>query len=336
MRILLTCVGRRKYLVDYFAKEQDVSLVVGADMQMDAPGFVGCDAYEQVPSIYADDYVNSIKNICDRYSIDLVVPLNDMELAILGKARHVLEPDVRLVLSSDRVINICSDKWETYKFCLECNIPSPKTYISVETAVKDIFKGYVCYPLMVKPRWGSASFGLHKVNDESELVHYFEQCSRNLANSYLSDFGSATENVVIQEFISGEEYGVDIFNSLDCQFHSSTLKKKLSMRSGETDKARTIKNSELSNLTKQLASKLGHIGNLDCDFFELSGVFYLLEMNPRFGGGYPFSHEAGSNYVRNLLESAQGIMMTDFGYQENLVFAKCDVVISCAENYNQK
>jgi carbamoyl-phosphate synthase large subunit len=104
------------------------------------------------------------------------------------------------------------------------------------------------------------------------------------------------------------------------------------MRSGETDKAITINNHKLSNLTKQLASKLRHIGNLDCDFFELNGDFYLLEMNPRFGGGYPFSHEAGTNYVKNLLEAAQSKRMTNFEYQHNLIFAKCDVVVSCVEN----
>jgi carbamoyl-phosphate synthase large subunit len=332
MRILLTCVGRRKYLVDYFNKEQDVSLVVGADMRVDAPGFVGCGAYEQVPSVYSDNYISSIKSICDKYSIDLVVPLNDLELSVLGRARNILEPDVRLVLSSDRVINICSDKWETYKFCVESNISSPKTYISIENAIKDISNGNLSYPLMIKPRWGSASFGLYKVYNENELVNYFDLCSDNLADSYLSDFGTSKKNVVIQEFLSGDEYGVDIFNSLDCEFHSSTLKKKLSMRSGETDKAITINNHKLSNLTKQLASKLRHIGNLDCDFFELNGDFYLLEMNPRFGGGYPFSHEAGTNYVKNLLEAAQSKRMTHFEYQHNLIFAKCDVVVSCVEN----
>ena len=239
-------------------------------------------------------------------------------------------------MSNDRVIDICSDKWETYKFCLGCNIPTPKTYISVEDAINDLRDGSVRYPLMVKPQWGSASFGLYKTDNENELLDYFTLCSEALRSSYLSDFGNDKDNVVIQEFLSGDEYGVDIFNSLEREFHSSTLKKKLSMRSGETVKAVTVKNSELLILTKHLASELGHVGNLDCDFFDVNGVFYLLEMNARFGGGYPFSHEAGSNYVRNLLESAQGSKMTRFAYQHNLSFAKCDVVVSCVENHQGK
>lgn len=333
MKILLTCVGRRKYLVDYFKNEPLVSLVVGADMQVNAPGFAGCDVCEIVPSIYDENYIQTIKSICENHKIDLLVSLNDMELPILSRDRKSIESvGTKLAISSDSVINICSDKWVSYKFALDCGIDTPKTYISTESALFDVSKKEVSFPLIVKPRWGSASFGLFIANNEDELTRYFNQCKINLAESYLSSFAESLDSVIIQEFIDGFEYGVDIFNSFEGKFISSTQKLKIAMRSGETDKATTVKNERLAGITKVLSDNLKHIGNLDCDFFEANGRFYLLEMNPRFGGGYPFSHEAGSNYVKNLIESAQGIELTPLSYRESLTFSKCDTLVPSIGN----
>ncbi|EMJ3469011.1 ATP-grasp domain-containing protein [Vibrio harveyi] len=333
MNVLLTCVGRRKYLVDYFKSEPLVSLVVGADMQNSAPGFSGCDICEIVPSIYDENYIDNIVSICTRNKIDLLVSLNDMELPILSESRELIESvGTKLAVSNSEVIDICSDKWLTYQFAQEHNILTPKTYLSPAETIDECAKGLVNYPFIIKPRWGSASFGLFKANNEDELKRYFSQCKKNLKSSYLNDFAKHEDSVIIQQFIQGQEYGVDVFCSLEGDFLSSTQKIKVAMRSGETDKATTVKNAFLSDIAKLLATKLKHVGNLDCDFFQVDGQFYLLEMNPRFGGGYPFSHEAGSNYVRNLIESALGMNFSESSYAEGMTFSKCDVLVPSIGN----
>jgi carbamoyl-phosphate synthase large subunit len=331
MNILFTCVGRRKYLVDYFKAETDfVSKVVGADMSNTAPALAGCDSWHILPSIYDSLYVDKILDVCKEENINILISLNDMELPILAKSRARFDAlGVRLVLAHDAAIDICSDKYSTYIFCKENKIPSPITFIDLGKALQSITDKTINYPLIVKPRWGSASFGLYIVENESELKEAYEVCKKALSNSYLAKFKGSDDDVLIQEFINGKEYGVDIFNDMDQTYKGAVCKEKLSMRAGETDKAITVEANRFTEFARIVGERLKHVGNLDCDFLEKDGQLYLLELNPRFGGGYPFSHEAGANLVKALLLSLSGrsneIVIT---YEINRVFAKCDTIVA--------
>lgn len=334
MNLLFTCVGRRKYLVDYFKSESDfVNKIVGADMSHTAPALHSCDEWYQVPGIYDPDYIDRILSICEKEKINSIISLNDMELPILIENQEKFNDiGVNLVLSNKNVIDICSDKYKTYEFGLELGIPVPKTYIEVSQAIVDIANDSIKFPLIVKPRWGSASFGLYIVNTIGELEESFTQCHSNLATSYLCQFQQSNQDVIIQEFIEGSEYGVDIFNDLRSTYHGFVAKKKLSMRAGETDKATTVSPRLFLDSATKIGKNLGHIGNLDCDFMERDGEMLLLELNPRFGGGYPFSHEAGANLVKCLLLS-----MCDrddeisINYSSDLTFSKCDTIVPATQ-----
>jgi len=331
MNILLSCVGRRKYLIDYFKQEVGPgNKIVGVDMSRTAPALASCDSWELVPSIYEEGYLDRILDICLRNSIDALISLNDLELPILGRGRHLFrDAGVELVVSSDSVIDICSDKYKTYLFCEDNLIPAPVSFVSLDRALAAISTGSVRYPLVVKPRWGSASFGLHIVNDEKELVRAYGSCHASLENSYLSRFAESVDDVIIQEFISGKEYGLDIFNDVLGRYKGVVCKEKLAMRAGETDKAMTVDSGRFESLATAIGRKLGHVGNMDCDFLERDGRLYLLELNPRFGGGYPFSHEAGANLVRALLLSLAGRSNDiEISYEFDRVFAKCDSIVS--------
>ncbi len=330
MNLLFTCVGRRKYLVDYFKSESEfVNKIVGADMSHTAPALHSCDAWYQVPSIYDANYIDDILSICKKERINSIVSLNDMELPILiDNQEKFNDIGVNLVISNKKVIDICSDKYKTYEFGLELGIPVPKTYIEMSQAIVDIENESIKFPLIVKPRWGSASFGLYIVNTISELEDSFSQCHSNLANSYLSNFQQSTKDVIIQEFIEGSEYGVDIFNDLNSSYRGFVAKKKLSMRAGETDKATTVAPKLFIDSAEKIGEKLGHVGNLDCDFMERDGEMLLLELNPRFGGGYPFSHEAGANLVKCLLLSMNNRdNEISISYTSDLTFSKCDTIV---------
>lgn len=331
MNILFTCVGRRKYLVDYFKSEQSfVSKLVGVDMTNTAPALASCDSWYLVPSIYDEFYIDELLEICQNESINVLISLNDMELPILAKNRSRFNAlGVNLVLANDTAIEICSDKYKTYLFCKGNNIPVPASFIDLDEALQFIENKVISYPLIVKPRWGSASFGLHVVENESELKEAYLVCKESLLASYLSQFKESDDDVLIQEFIKGKEYGLDILNDMNGQYRGVVCKEKLSMRAGETDKAITVDASRFSTFSQIIGDTLKHVGNMDCDFLERDGQLYLLELNPRFGGGYPFTHEAGANLVRALLLSLSGrgdeINIT---YDVDKAFAKCDTIVA--------
>lgn len=112
--------------------------------------------------------------------------------------------------------------------------------------------------------------------------------------------------ILIQEVIKGPEYGLDIVNDLDGKYRGVSVKQKLAMRSGETDKAITVDNADIREIGATIGKALGHIGNLDCDVLERDGEYYVLELNPRFGGGYPFSQEAGVNIPKAIVAWVKG------------------------------
>ena len=331
MNILFTCVGRRKYLVDYFKDEKNyITKLVGVDMSNTAPALAACDSWHLVPSVYDENYICSLLNICKIENINVLISLNDMELPILAKARGAFEKiGVQLVLANDNAIDICSDKFKTFEFCKEQNIPVPLSFVNLDDALGSITDGSVEYPLIVKPRWGSASFGLYVVESELELTEAYDVCKKSLENSYLSQFKESEDDVLIQEFIKGKEYGLDIFNDMDGKYQGVVCKEKLAMRAGETDKAVTVDSSRFEVFAEKIGSTLKHVGNMDCDFLEKDGQLYLLELNPRFGGGYPFSHEAGANLVQALLLSLTGrdedIVIS---YDIDKTFAKCDTIVA--------
>ena len=86
-----------------------------------------------------------------------------------------------------------------------------------------------------------------------------------------------------------------------------SVKQKLAMRSGETDKAVTVDLPEVREIGRQIGEFLGHIGNLDVDIMQRAdGAYCILELNPRFGGGFPFSYEAGVNLPKALIQMIKG------------------------------
>ncbi len=93
----------------------------------------------------------------------------------------------------------------------------------------------------------------------------------------------------------------DILNDLSGKYLHSCAKKKLFIRSGDTDKAQMLNNKIFTNFAKKLSKALKHVGIIDVDFFYNKKKFYVLDINPRLGGGYPFTHLYGYNYIDKIL-----------------------------------
>lgn len=341
MNLLFTCVGRRKYLVDYFKAEIihfGNGVIVGTDMSENAPALSPCDIRYKVPSVYDDNYIDELLKVCKKHEIKALISLSDLELPILAEAKDKFaDLGVQVVVSDTDVIDICSDKWKTFQFALENKIPTPKTYLNVSNVIEDLQTEQVSFPLIVKPRWGSASFGLFVVNTIEDLKERFEQCFRDIKKSHISKFALDDACVIIQEFIQGKEYGLDIFNDINGDYRGVVCKEKLSMRSGETEKSLSVSSDKFADYAGIIAKKLRHVGNLDTDFLENDKGLYLLELNPRFGGGYPFSHHSGGNLVKALLKSLVGLNdEIEINYQTEKTFAKCDEIVEVGNTLLEK
>lgn len=308
MNILLSSAGRRTYLVEYFKKALNGKGKVFAANSQFSPALPVADDYVLTPLIYDDNYIPFLVDYVKRNQIDVIIPLFDIDLPILAQSKaKFAEIGVEVIVSDYRITQICNDKWESFKFLEENGFNSPKTFISLDKVKKQLEKDFIDFPLIVKPRWGMGSIGIYKAENLIELEVFYKKVKTEIESSYLQ-FESKekiNQSVLIQQYIKGQEYGLDIFNDLNGSHLKTFVKKKTAMRSGETDSAITKNDKVLQLLGEKLSQKLKHIGNLDSDWFRTKDEVFILEMNCRFGGGYPFTHLAGANLPRVLIDLIQ-------------------------------
>ena len=341
MNILFTCAGRRTYLLKYF-KEQlgNGGKIIGADMQPTAPALSAADVRVLVPAVYNDQYVDVLYKICQENDVDVLISLNDLELPILASNKAIFEQiGVKVIVSDPNVIDICFDKLKTSEYMESLGLKTPKTYVNLETALRALDSGDVSFPLVIKPRWGSASIGIEFVDNVEDLEVIYALIRRKILRGILGEVSRNDENfILIQERIVGKEFGLDVINDLDGNNVSVIVKQKLSMRAGETDKATTVDDAELRRIGKVIGTNLAHIGNLDCDILERDGEYYVLELNPRFGGGFPFSYEAGVNLPKAIINWCLGLpvdkqlLTPTYG----LTFAKCDYLVDMSDKDSRR
>lgn len=330
MNILFTCAGRRNYLINYFKEAlKGEGKVFATDMQLTAPSLVDADVALKVPAIYSEDYIPSLLKIVQKNSIKAVISLNDLELPILSENKSKIEAlGAKVIVSNENAIKIAFDKWETVKFLVQNGLKSPKTYVDLEKAKEALQRGDLNFPLVIKPRWGSASIGIDFPEDLEELELAYKLQTIRLKRTILAEASKEDIDhaILIQEKIPGVEYGMDVLNDFEGNYVGSFVRQKLQMRSGETDKAISIIDERFEKVGKIIGENLKHIGNLDCDIFEYEGELYVLELNPRFGGGYPFSHEAGNNTAAIYIEWLKGNkdIAQHSNYKEGIMFSKCD------------
>ena len=291
-------------MVDYFRDALNgKGKVFAANSEMTS-ALKKADGYILTPAIYDASYIDFLLTYCEENEISALISLFDIDLPVLSKNRHLFEEiGVRLLVSDYAFVSICNDKWRSYEFIKNHGFEAPATFISLETTKEALKTGKIQYPLIVKPRWGMGSIGIYEAENEEELDLFYKKTKNAILKSYLKyesqDF--IDESIIIQEKILGEEWGLDVFNDLSGEFLACVPKRKIAMRAGETDVARTSIKEELLSFGKDISKVTGHVGNLDMDFFIKDNIFYILEFNCRFGGQYPFSHVAGVDFPRALV-----------------------------------
>lgn len=292
LQILLTSSGRRSYLVDYFKEVIGHSgTVYAADCDPLAPVFGDCDHGYVVPPFEKDDYLQKIKEICNHREIDLLVPTNDRELMQFAKNVDVFqELGTKVLISEPGCISIANDKLRTYEFLSSNNISTPFTTADLDTIIDKFDNGDIDLPVIVKPRFGSGSEDVYEASTLEELEVFWKRVSQP----------------IVQEKLEGQEYGVDVFNNQKNEPISIVPRKKIAMRAGETDKAVSVDNPELVREGKKVGELLGHLGPLDIDCFHDGNQVAVMELNARFGGGYPLTHLAGGKFIEATISMVTG------------------------------
>ena len=331
MNILLSCAGRRNYLVRYFKNAlAGKGKIFATDISPLAPTIAEVDQYFIVPRVDANNYLETLLKICKDNKIDMIVSLNDHELPVLAAAKEQFSAIGTTVIVSDlSVIELCFDKDQTTEFAKKLGIKTSLTFTTLDSAVQAISIGTLKFPLFVKPRWGSGSAGIERVESLKELKLAWELNTIKLARLGLRVGHQDDPSLLIQQALPGYEYGVDIVNDLKGNYQATFIKQKLGMRAGETDKAKTVDLPIFEAIGQKISVALKHMGNLDCDFFVDGDDIYLLEMNPRFGGGYPFSAEANVDVPSALISWVEG-KEPDPHWKEikfNVTTAKCDRLV---------
>lgn len=294
MNILILSVGTRNKVIQYFKKTfTGVGNVVVTDMSDIAPAVYEADKFYKVPRMTDDGYIDIIFDICKKENISAILSLIDPELSLLAKyEKEFKELGVTVIGSSYELCELSLNKWKMFKWLSSHGYNCAKSYIDKQKFYDDVEKGIVSYPVFVKPICGSASVSISKVYDKDTIEVLF----------------SHYNNLMIQEYLNGQEIGSDVYiDMISHKVVSVFNKKKLAMRAGETDKAVSFKDKKLFELIERFVSELDFVGQIDIDIFEINGEYYISEVNPRFGGGYPHAYECGCDHMTLIKNNLQGV-----------------------------
>jgi len=320
MNLLFSCIGKRGYIADFFRPYlQKGERIIGTSNTKWTPGFEHCDTNYILPDIDDPNYIPKVMEICKRESISGILSFFDPDVVTLSSHfDEFLKMGITPIIPRQEIAEICFDKYQTYQYLTEHNFITAKTYLDFESALSDIRLGNLLFPVFVKPRKGFGSALTFKARNELELDAFFH---------YASD-------MIIQEEMHGEAIDFDILNDLNGQVLSVVPWRKYRSRMGETEQAKTFDDQCVIDFGVRLGTVLGHIGPLDADLFQNGTTVSILEINLRFGGGYPVSHLAGAGFPSKIISLIRGEKVNpDVGnFICGTVMMKDNLVIGGAEN----
>lgn len=293
MNILILSAGTRNKVVQYFKKAVgNNGKVIATDMSEIAPAVYEADKFYKVPRMTDEGYIDIVFDICKKENINAVLTLIDPELSLLAENKEKFEKlGVTVVGSSYELCEMALDKMQMYKWLMSHGYKCAKSYDSKEEFYKDLDSGKAKFPVFVKPIRGSASIAISKVHDRETVDLLFAH----------------SDGLMIQEFLDGQEIGADVYiDMISHEVVSIFTKKKIVMRAGETDKAVSFKDEKLFCLVEKFVKESGWNGQIDIDIFEIDGEYYISEVNPRFGGGYPHAYECGCDHMTLIKNNIDG------------------------------
>jgi carbamoyl-phosphate synthase large subunit len=289
LNVLITAGSRRVPLLEGFRRAlRDLRLagsVHVTDVNPLSPTMLVADRAHIVPLSDDPGYTDFILELCERERIGLVVPTIDDELPVFSEARKRFgELGVRVAVSDVFVTTLCNDKFATSAYLRERGVPAAEAWLP------DTLPEKLQFPVFVKPRFGRGSVGAFRAADRRQLDFFL----------------SYVPGAVIQEYLDGPEYTIDLFCDFSGTALSAVPRHRAVIRAGVIDRGRTVQDPKLINLAVACASVLKFEGACNIQCRVVGGKPIIFEINPRFSGGIPLTIAAGADFPRLLVELAIG------------------------------
>ncbi len=288
MNILITSAGRRVSLLRAFQTELRKLIPEGKVIAADSEPILSAachiaDAYFKVPRINSTNYIETLIKECHSRNISLIIPTIDTELLLLAENKSLLEDsNIKVLISTTGFVEKCRDKRVIHDFFVSKGIKVAEEYNK-----KDFL-----LPMFIKPLDGSRSIDTYLINKREDLRDYHFKNKKLMFLQYL-------DHSVYSEFTC------DLYYSKENRLKCAIPRKRLETRDGEVSKGLTSNNFLVPYLQKNLEQIDGAIGCLTAQFFvnnKDESDIYGIEINPRFGGGYPLSYLAGANFPKWIIQ----------------------------------
>jgi carbamoyl-phosphate synthase large subunit len=300
MNILITSAGKRVSLVRAFKRELQIYFIKGKIFAADAipelsAACIIADGWFQVPRLDDSSYIANLIDLCVKNHISVIIPTIDTELLLLAKNEKLLRSmGINPIISSFDFVKICRDKRKTHLFFKDNGIQVAEEYT----------KSNYTLPMFIKPTDGSRSVDNYIIKSKDDLT----------------DYHFSNENLLFLEYLdlaTHYEYTCDLYYNKVGQLKCVVPRLRIEVRDGEVNKGKTIKNSLVGFIKKKLAKIDGARGCLTVQFFmhHVSRAITGIEINPRFGGGYPLSYLAGANFPGWIIE--EYLLGHEVGYYED-------------------
>ncbi|MDB5525365.1 MAG: hypothetical protein JWM58_3128 [Rhizobium sp.] len=314
-KILVSSAGRRVELIQCFrnsAIEAGLPLhIVTCDVapEMSSACHMADSAFA-VPPCDKDEFTGAIADIARREGVHLIVPTIDPELLPLAiAASEFARFGTKVHVSGEEVINVARDKLETMRVLGQAGVPVPRT------VDLDDMRGQHedwPWPLFVKPKGGSASRLISVVNSIEDLP------------------AEQSEPMIVQEFLDGPEFTINMFIDASGELRCAVAHRRLRIRAGEVEKGRTERHPALIDIARGIAKALPLARGVLC--FQViddrNNGPKVIEINARFGGGYPLVHHAGATFTRWLLEEIAGLPSTAHDrWREGVLMLRYDAAV---------
>ncbi|MGD1073381.1 MAG: ATP-grasp domain-containing protein [Bryobacteraceae bacterium] len=317
--VLISSGGRRIALMramreSLTARRAD-AWVGAADAGFSAPIRFLADKFWPVPRCTHPPFADAVLQICRDNGIGLVIPTIDTELPVYARCRNRFEAEgVAVCISSEATIGIAADKEKTHQWLLANDFPTVRQAPPAQAVAE---AASWRWPLIAKPRDGSASIGVERIASLAELRH----------------IAATKPACIVQELARGREFTVNLFVNASGNCVCAVPHWRMEVRAGEVSKGITNKNEKLMDLCVHIAETLpGARGplNVQC-FLDEDGSIAIIEINARFGGGYPLAHRAGARFTDWLLDEQEGRELVWFdGWLDDLAMLRYDEAVFVA------
>lgn len=272
--------------------------VIGLDAYPLSAGLYCCDKGYLIPRGRDEKFLDEILRICEKEKPNMILSSPEEELLVLSKNKSLFAKKGILVLCPDYdTVKKCADKIETDKVLRSCEVPVPKIYDTENTK----------FPCIIKPRFGKGSENVFKAESQQELEIYVKK----------------VENPIIQEYLDGKEFSVDVLADLEGKVLSIVPRIRILTESGISLRGVTVRDENIIQYCKKITKNLRLIGPSCIQCFKNKNGIKFIEINTRFGGGSILSIKANPNIISNLIKLAKGdTPEPDISFKEGLTMTR--------------